>query len=249
MEPERKIEKLLRAYAKKRRAQAGDPLTLHPATRRMLQDEVARRKAKPGDEEEVSVTLWELFRQRWALFAGFAVIVFFGAALFLPALSASKRKAQALQFISNLKEIGLAVQMAADENHGRLPLSLDVLTNQLVSDKILTDPESGKPFIYLAGGQKLDGLSSNSVLAYSPAEKKGHPVLFADGRVEVVNGMRLAELTNHGLSQLAAANESANLQLPETPATSKDTEGIAVAAPTISGQPKSEAVSEQCKPL
>ena len=42
MEPERKIEKLLRAYAKKRRAQAGDPLKLHPATRRLLQDEIAR---------------------------------------------------------------------------------------------------------------------------------------------------------------------------------------------------------------
>ena len=50
MEPERKIEKLLRAYAKKRRAQAGDPLTLHPATRRLLQGEVARRKPKPGDD-------------------------------------------------------------------------------------------------------------------------------------------------------------------------------------------------------
>ena len=86
MEPERKIEKLLRAYAKKRRADAGDPLTLHPATRRLLQGEVARRKPKPEDEE-ASVTLWELFRQRWALLAGFAVICIFGAALFLPALS------------------------------------------------------------------------------------------------------------------------------------------------------------------
>ena len=132
--------------------------------------------------------------------------------------------------MNNLKEIGMAAQMAADENHGRLPVSLDTLTNELVSDKVLTDPESGKPFIYVAGGQKLDGLSSNSVLAYSPAEKKEHAVLFADGRVEVVNGMRLAELTNRGLSQLVAANESVNRQLLEIPATSKDTEGITVAA-------------------
>ena len=42
MEPERKIEKLLRAYAKKRRAEAGDSLKLHPANRRILQDEAAR---------------------------------------------------------------------------------------------------------------------------------------------------------------------------------------------------------------
>ena len=246
MEPERKIEKLLRVYAKKRRTRAGDPLTLHPATRRLLQGEVARRKPKPGDDE-VSVTLWELFRQRWALFAGFAVIVFFGAVMFLPALSASKRKAQRINSVNNLKEIGMAAQMAAGENHGRLPVSLEALTNQLVSDKVLTDPESGQPFIYVAGGQKLDGLSSNSVLAYSPAEKKGHAVLFADGRVEVVNGMRLAELTNPGLSQLVAANGSANRQLPEAPETLKDAEGNPVAASSVEGQPKSEADRSDAK--
>src|SRR5271154_2868098 len=93
MESERKIEKLLRAYAKKRRAQAGDLLKLYPATRRILQDEVARNAPKP-DEENAPMTLWELFRQRWAVLLGFALVVFFGAALFLPALSKAKKKAQ-----------------------------------------------------------------------------------------------------------------------------------------------------------
>ena len=51
MEEERKIEKLLRAYAKKRRADAGDPLKLHPAPRRQLQDEVARDCASRKDED------------------------------------------------------------------------------------------------------------------------------------------------------------------------------------------------------
>jgi hypothetical protein len=248
MEPERKIEKLLRAYAKKRRADASDPLKLHPATRRLLQGEVARRKPKPDADEEASVTLWELFRQRWALLAGFAVIVFFGAALFLPALSKSKSKAQNITAMNNLKQLGVAAQMAANENHGRLPVLLDVLTNELVSDKVLTDPESGKPFIYVAGGEKLDGLASNAVLAYSPADKKGHAVLFADGRVEVVNNTRLSELTNRVLSQLVAANDSANRQLPETPATSKDAESNAAASP-IAGQPKSEADRSDVKLL
>lgn len=41
-EPERKIEELLRAYAQKRREQAGNCFELHPATRRLLQAEVAR---------------------------------------------------------------------------------------------------------------------------------------------------------------------------------------------------------------
>lgn len=218
MEPKRKIEKLLRAYAKKRRADAGDPLALHPATRRLLQGEAARQKSKPQDEEEASVSLWELFRQRWALLAGFALVIFFGAALFLPALSGAKKKAQSETAMNHLKQIGLAAQMAAGENAGRLPVSLDELTNQFVSDKVLTDPETGQPFIYVAGGKKLDGLSSNAVLAYSPVEKKGRAVLFADGRVEVVGGTQLAELTSSSSSPLLAANASTDRQLAGSPA-------------------------------
>jgi hypothetical protein len=228
MEPERKIEKLLRAYAKRRRADAGDPLTLHSATRRLLQSEIARRKPKPDDEES-SVTLWELFRQRWALLAGFAVIIFFGAALFLPALSSAKKKAHAITALNNLKQIGVAAQMAADENYGSLPASLDMLTNELGSDKALTDPETGKPFVYVAAGERLERLSSNSVLAYSLVDKKDHAVLFADGRVEMVNGQHLSELTNRGLSQLVAADNSASRLLAEAPAELKDTGGYTTA--------------------
>jgi hypothetical protein len=43
MEPERRIEKWLRAFAKKRREQAGPPLELRPATRQRLQREIARQ--------------------------------------------------------------------------------------------------------------------------------------------------------------------------------------------------------------
>jgi hypothetical protein len=41
-EPEEKIEKLLHDYSRKRREDAGAPLEMHPATRRMLQGEVGR---------------------------------------------------------------------------------------------------------------------------------------------------------------------------------------------------------------
>lgn len=43
MEPERRIEKWLRAFAKKRREQAGSPMELRPAMRERLQREVARQ--------------------------------------------------------------------------------------------------------------------------------------------------------------------------------------------------------------
>jgi hypothetical protein len=246
MEPERKIEKLLRAYAKKRRAQAGDPLKLHPATRRLLQGEIARNAPKP-DDEDASLSLWELFRQQWAMLLGFALMVFFGATLFLPALSKSKSQAQKTMAMNNLKQIGVAAQMAAGENNGRLPMLLDALTNQLGSDKILTDRESGKPFIYAAGGENLNGLPSNSVLAYSPTDKKGRAVLFADGRVEVINGARFAELTNREVRELAFAKDSARRQLTKTPEEIPAASGIAAAAPPISGPPKAEDQRKELK--
>ena len=41
------MEELLKAYAKKRQDEAGAPFELHPATRRLLQGEVARLRAQP----------------------------------------------------------------------------------------------------------------------------------------------------------------------------------------------------------
>ena len=84
MEPERKIEKLLRACAKKRRADAGDAFELHPATRRMLQGEVARRTPKAGGANEPS-SIWNWLRLRWALPLGFALLIYLGVAVFWPA--------------------------------------------------------------------------------------------------------------------------------------------------------------------
>src|SRR6185503_15954286 len=106
MEPERKIEKLLRAFAKKSRADAGDSLKLHPATRRMLQGEVARRSPSPeAGKDEDSISLWQFFRQQWAFLLTFALAIFFGAALFLPALSKAKFKAKNVVAMSQLKQI------------------------------------------------------------------------------------------------------------------------------------------------
>ncbi|HEY2082372.1 MAG TPA: hypothetical protein VGI88_06265, partial [Verrucomicrobiae bacterium] len=48
MEPERQIEKLLRAFAKKRREQAGDAAELPAPTRERLHREIARRSSGKG---------------------------------------------------------------------------------------------------------------------------------------------------------------------------------------------------------
>ncbi len=60
-EPEKEIEKQLREHADQRRAAAGDQLELHPATRRMLQGEVARTygtTAAPVAEHKAARPWW-----------------------------------------------------------------------------------------------------------------------------------------------------------------------------------------------
>jgi hypothetical protein len=69
MNDERPIEKLLRRYAKKRREDAAAPVELHPATRRMLQGEVARRFSKRAHAAGAGATtlaqILSDWRSRW----------------------------------------------------------------------------------------------------------------------------------------------------------------------------------------
>lgn len=80
-EPERPIEKLLRAAARKRRDEAGAPFELHPADRRLLQGEVARQfpsaQREPRSGYEVLGQLWPRFA--WAV----AILAVLGVAVWL----------------------------------------------------------------------------------------------------------------------------------------------------------------------
>lgn len=80
-EPERPIENLLRAAAKKRRDEAGPPFELHPATRRLLQGEAARKfpPAQTGSAALLA-TLGRLWpRLAWSL----AILAVLGVAVWL----------------------------------------------------------------------------------------------------------------------------------------------------------------------
>ena len=161
MEPERKIEKLLRAYAKKRKAAGGDAFTLHPATRRQLQNEIEKQFAEPPEEE--SVSLWQLFRQQWAVLTAFALVIFFLAAAFLPAFSKAKMKAQSVSAVSSLKPTGAAAQIAGEDNSVRLPATLDELTNRAV---LLADGS-----VQTMSRKQSDDLAQRELKAPAAAEK------------------------------------------------------------------------------
>lgn len=93
MNDERPIEKLLRRYAQQRRDEAGAPPELHPATRRLLQGEVARqfprlaREARPGPRGFVA-----LLARRWLYAVGMFVVLGLAAALLLPSMTKLKHQ-------------------------------------------------------------------------------------------------------------------------------------------------------------
>lgn len=98
MNEERPIEKLLRRYAKKRRDEAGPVRDLHPATRRILQSEVARQFPKPASKERSAFEeFWAAFSRRWIYAVSVLVVLMVVAAVMLPALSKSKSKTQLAQ--------------------------------------------------------------------------------------------------------------------------------------------------------
>ena len=88
MNDERPIEKLLRRYAKKRRDETSPPPELHPATRQLLQGEVARQfpQARPARR----AGFWALLQARWIYAAACVAVVGVGAVLLLPSLRDEK---------------------------------------------------------------------------------------------------------------------------------------------------------------
>ena len=211
MEPERHIEKLLRSLARFRRSQAGDsakgadPFALHPATRRLLQGEVARCAPKAGAGAARVPWFW----RSSPLLAGALVIAVLGtlAAALLPALSKAKHKAQAVAAMSQLRQIGIAAQLTAGDHAGKLPATLAELTNVIRDPKLLVDPQSGQPFTYIGGGKYLASLPANTVLAYAPEQKHHRLVLLSDGSVTSYSATDFSVLTNATTGDLAVNNK------------------------------------------
>ena len=131
------------------------------------------------------------------------------AAMSLPSMRSAKERALSISAMSNLRQIGVAALMFAQDNNGLLPASFEQMQTYLRSEQGFTDPESGLPFIYMGNGLPLAALGKDSVLAYSPTDIKGRTVLFADGHSEVVKSDRFNELARRGFIIMATEEEKA----------------------------------------
>jgi hypothetical protein len=94
-EPERDMEKTLKAYAERRRQQAGAPLELHPATRRMLQGEAARRHSRKAKDTGFWSQVAGLIRRRLVLVTALTAMVVAITLTIVPALTRAKREQMA----------------------------------------------------------------------------------------------------------------------------------------------------------
>src|SRR5665213_4345471 len=136
--------------------------------------------------------------------------LFLGVLLILPTLGKARPEAQRIKCASNLKNIGLAIQIYAESHHGHYPATFEELlvTSDLTPDTFVC-PESnddrapgdtaadqashlrdGHYLSYVYVGGKLTTSASNPasvVVAYEPLTNHhgdGINVLFADGHVE-----------------------------------------------------------------
>src|SRR6267154_4227241 len=111
-EPERDIEKTLRDYAKRRWEQAGTPPPMHPATRRMLQGEVARLKKRRPPASSWTQFLWGSW-PRILLNAAVALLLV-TAVLLLPSLTKNKNSSQSQTLLAKNERSSDAEELRRD---------------------------------------------------------------------------------------------------------------------------------------
>jgi competence protein ComGC len=128
----------------------------------------------------------------------FAIIAIL-AAMLLPALSRAKSRAQRINAVNSLKQIGVAARTWAIDNDDRLPATFEDMMAELSTDKITYDPESGQRFIWVGGGVELGKIQPDSVIAFSPVEHgNSRAVLLADGSVQQLSSGKFQDLARRG---------------------------------------------------
>ena len=135
---------------------------------------------------------------------GVVAVLVILAGMMLPALSKAKAKAQRISTINKLKQVGLAARIYGTDNGDLFPSSFEQMKNELSTDKVLYDAETGERFVYAGAG--LNDSIPDALLAYSPSDHDGHrAVVLTDGSVQVVTTTKFNELLLHTADAKVAA--------------------------------------------
>ncbi len=111
-----------------------------------------------------------------------------GASILLPSLSRARELARRASTLANLRGIGMAVHIWANDHNGEFPPDLQALLDaQLISQDMLTSrrghPPGTPPFVYVEG--QSEASDPRNVLVYeSVLGDEGTSVLFVDGHSE-----------------------------------------------------------------
>lgn len=120
-----------------------------------------------------------------------------------PAMARARESAERVQSQKNLRQIGMAAIMYANDNNGQLPASLDDLGKYGLNATVLDSPvgdAAGGDFVFLGNAElRLPRLKNvpQLALAYDAAalqRGQGTNVLFLDGHVEWVSADRFEEI-------------------------------------------------------
>jgi type II secretory pathway pseudopilin PulG len=170
------------------------------------------------------------------VFAIFAIL----AAMMLPALSRAKFKSQRISAMSNLKQIGLAARIWSADNQNQMPPNFESMKNELGSDKVTLDPNTGQRFVYVGTG-KSDAYPE-AILAYTPSDLNGRAVLFADGSVQILNQEKFDQAMQRDAAlprAVVSANAPAASAAPAVPPTLAPAVAGIVAANQSAARPPS----------
>jgi len=154
-----------------------------------------------------------------ALLMSIAVIGFY-AALLLPALAKAKTKAQTINCVNNLKQLGLAVRLYSGDNNDTFPAATnwcDAIQPQVGTPKVFQCPgdptmlRSGYAYNAALSGMREVDIAPDTVLFFEsasgwnasggkellvaqPRHYKTYVVGFADGSVQQIQEARLSQL-------------------------------------------------------
>ncbi len=231
MEPERPIEKLLRDAAKKRTS--GRSVELHPATRRMLQAEVARQFPKPAGARQ-SVSLLDALAHWWPRIGWtFGVLVGLAAAALLMVPRETPPREMALAqakspLETNGRDRGGSPRLAGSAGPAdKQQLSASQPASAPLSKPAAAPPEpSGSSAVTLADTPARKFSNEPATLKEIPAPSQ--PQVAVGGRVTTE-----ALKADQTLQPSAGANSSLTPSTAAAPAAAFADSGLTTRAPVI----------------